>query len=268
MYLVTAVEMQAMDRGTIESYGIPGLVLMENAGRGATRALTCCFEDIERKKVAVIAGRGNNGGDGFVIARYLSQRGVNVIVYLLALKEEVQGDAAANLRLLEPLDVQVLEVKDKRAFKKQQSSMRHQDLWVDAILGTGLNSDVKGYFKTVIEFINALNKPVFAVDIPSGLNADTGQVCGVCIRAQTTATFAFAKIGHVLYPGATYTGDLEVIDIGIPNFIAEQINPRQHLITAAQIAAALPCRPPDAHKGHNGHLLVVAGSIGKLLYVF
>ena len=141
--------------------------------------------------------------------------------------------------------------------------MRHQDLWVDAILGTGLNSDVKGYFKTVIEFINALNKPVFAVDIPSGLNADTGQVCGVCIRAQTTATFAFAKIGHVLYPGATYTGDLEVIDIGIPNFIAEQINPRQHLITAAQIAAALPCRPPDAHKGHNGHLLVVAGSIGK-----
>ena len=263
MILVTANEMQAMDRQTIEDFGIPGMVLMESAGRGATRFLMQQFPDIENKKVAVIAGRGNNGGDGFVIARYLKQKGIQVQVYLLAVRDRVQGDALANLKLLKPLEVPVVEIPDEASFSKIKSEMHGLDLWIDAILGTGLKSDVKGYFKTIIDFINKLNKPVFAVDVPSGLNSDTGQPCGTCICAAATATFAYAKTGHMLYPGADYIGNLKIVDIGIPPHIAAAVGPRHFLSTAQLIRSHLIPRPADAHKGSTGHLLVIAGSIGK-----
>jgi len=263
MYLVTAGEMQAMDRRTIETFGLPGRLLMENAGRGAAQVLLETFPGLADKKVAVIAGRGNNGGDGFVIARYLLQKGVPVRVYLLAESKTVKGDAAANLKLLKPLGIPVDEIPDGSAFKQYKTAMRHQDIWVDAILGTGLKSDVEGYFREIIDFINARNKPVFSVDIPSGLDSDTGQPCGACIRAHTTATFGFTKIGHIVLPGAIYTGRLQIIDIGIPAYIAEEVAPAQYLLTAETIRSRLIPRAPDAHKGSTGHLLVVSGSPGK-----
>jgi len=263
MYLVTASEMQQMDRETIESFGIPGRVLMENAGLGATRVLLDKFDDIINKNVGVIAGHGNNGGDGFVIARYIAQKGSDVTVYLLAESARVKGDAAANLKLLAPLNVPVVEMPDEQSFLAHKTGMLHQEIWIDALLGTGLKSDVKGYFKKIIKFINDLSKPVFSVDIPSGLNSDTGQVCGSCIRAQATATFAFAKTGHILFPGAEYTGYLEIIDIGIPDYIAKSIRPKQHLLTQEKIRVAFRPRSPDAHKGTTGHVLVVSGSVGK-----
>ncbi|UCD77675.1 MAG: NAD(P)H-hydrate epimerase, partial [Desulfobacterales bacterium] len=210
MILVTASEMQQIDRRTIEEFGIPGMVLMENAGRGATRFMLEQFPDLQNQRVGVMAGRGNNGGDGFVIARYLKQKGIQVFVYLLADSKAVQGDAAANLRFLRPLDIPLFELPDEASFSRIKADLTGLDVWVDALLGTGLKSDVKGYFKTVIEFINDLDKPVFAVDIPSGLNSDTGQPCGTCIRARATATFAFAKIGHLVYPGADFSGALEI----------------------------------------------------------
>jgi NAD(P)H-hydrate epimerase len=263
MILVNAAEMQEMDRRTIESFGLPGRVLMENAGRGATRFLLEQFPDLKNKRFGIVAGRGNNGGDGFVIARYLAQSDIPVDVYLLAECNTVKGDAAANLKLLDPLKVPVTEIPDEASFKAHQSEMEDLDIWFDAILGTGLRSDVKGYFRNVINYINGLNKPIFAVDIPSGLNSDTGQPCGVCIRAEATATFAFAKIGHMVYPGADYTGRLKIVDIGIPPYIAKNIGPRQFMLTADLIGSYLIHRPPDAHKGTAGHLLVVAGSTGK-----
>jgi NAD(P)H-hydrate epimerase len=263
MILVTAKEMQEMDRKTIEDFGMPGMVLMENAGRGATRFLLEQFRGIENKRVGVIAGRGNNGGDGFVIARCLKQKGIQVHVYLLSEANRVQGDAAANLKLLQPLEVPVVAIPDKASFSKYQSEMAGLDVWVDAILGTGLKSDVKGYFKTIIEFINGLNKPVMAVDIPSGLNSDTGQACGVCIRAKATATFAFAKTGHIVHPGAAYVGSLKIVDIGIPSHIVNEVGPSQWLLTRKIIQSCLRPRVPDAHKGTTGHLLVIAGSPGK-----
>jgi len=263
MYLVTASEMQQMDRQTIESFGIPGRVLMENAGLGATRVLFEQFDTIIDKKVGVVAGRGNNGGDGFVIARYLAQKGSDVTVYLLAESASVKGDAAANLKLLLPLNLPVVEIPDEQSFLTHKTGMLHQEIWIDALLGTGLKSDVKGYFKKIIEFINDLSKPVFSVDIPSGLNSDTGQVCGACIRAQATATFAFAKTGHILFPGAEYTGYLEIIDIGIPDHIAKNIRPKQQLLTPERIRSTFEPRLPDAHKGTTGHVLVVSGSVGK-----
>ncbi len=263
MYLVTAGEMQEIDRQTIESFGLPGRVLMENAGMGATQILLKKFKGLINKKIGIVAGRGNNGGDGFVMARYLSRKGVSVTVYLLAKKSMVKGDAAENLNILSLLDISIIEMPDQKSFLKHKTSMLYQDIWIDAILGTGLKSDVKGYFRKIINFINSSDKPVFSVDTPSGLNADTGRPCGVCIKAHTTATFAFAKTGHLIFPGATYTGNLEIVDIGIPDYIVKNVGPGQFLITSDMVRAALQKRLPETHKGNTGHLLIIAGSTGK-----
>ena len=263
MILVTAGEMQEMDRQAIQDQGIPGLELMESAGRGATLALLDQFGDPAKAGVAIICGKGNNGGDGFVIARCLAEKGIKVGVYLLARKADVKGDAAVNLKRLSSLNPAVHEIPDEDTFLKTKASLSHYGLIVDAILGTGLTSEVRGFFKTVINFINSTGIAIFAVDISSGLNSDTGQPCGACIRAQGTATFAMAKIGHFTYPGAEYTGKLEIIDIGIPQSVVKDVGPKQYLLTAEQIRGYLQPRPTDTHKGRTGHLLVVAGSTGK-----
>jgi ADP-dependent NAD(P)H-hydrate dehydratase / NAD(P)H-hydrate epimerase len=263
MIVVTAAQMQAIDRKTIEEIGIPGRVLMENAGRGATR---CFLEQIYSAgpgRVGVLAGRGNNGGDGFVIARYLAQQDIDVKVFLLSTRDSVQGDAAANLHLLSALNVPVVEIADAPRFAAQQAHMRHFRYWIDALLGTGLNSEIHGYFKEVLHFINALERPVFAVDIPSGLNSDTGQICGAAIRAAATATFGHVKIGHLVQPGASCCGRVELIDIGIPRSISEMVDSGQHLITGSQVQAWLPRRGTESHKGSSGHALIVAGAPGK-----
>ncbi len=263
MIVVTAAQMQTMDRRTIEEFGIPGRVLMENAGRGATRSFLDRVYLTGAGRVGVMAGRGNNGGDGFVMARYLAQRDIDVKVFLLSTIDLVQGDAAANLNLLSAMGVPVVEIPDADSFSAQLTEMRHMAYWIDAVLGTGLKSNVRGYYRQVIEFINSTRRPVLAVDIPSGLDADTGQPRGVSIRAGATATFAFAKIGHVLYPGAQYCGAVDVIDIGIPSTISAKESIDQQLITGQHIQTILAQRPPEMHKGGAGHTLIVAGATGK-----
>lgn len=263
MYLVTANEMQQMDRTTIETLGIPGRLLMENAGRGATAFF---LETIYRHapgSVGVLAGRGNNGGDGFVMARYLHQKKIPVTVYILADQNRIEGDAATNLSLLKTMGVPIAEVADEERFQAAKTSMIHQQAWIDAILGTGLNSDVRGHLQNAIRFVNQQGRPVFSVDIPSGLNADNGQICGICIKAAATATFGFAKVGHLTYPGRNLTGELKVIEIGIPPSAAKRIGCRQHLITPCSLSSTMPNRSITAHKGNSGHVLILAGSPGK-----
>jgi len=262
MILVTAGEMQEMDRQTIETFGIPGKMLMENAGRGATQIFVDHFRE-KAGRVCILAGKGNNGGDGFVMARYLSQMGLRVEVYLLSLKEGISGDAGWNLHLLNPLKIPIYEIPDVSLFSKYQPHIKQNDVLIDAILGTGLKSDVRGYFKEVIDFINNSNIPVFSVDMPSGLNSDTGEICGKCIQAEITATFGFPKTGHFLYPGRTLTGKLRTVDIGIPNFIIDKVDPFHQLVTPEYLLNYIKERPPESHKGNTGHLLVIAGSPGK-----
>jgi len=151
MFIVTANQMQRLDRETIDAFGIPGRVLMENAGRGATSAFLHRIYSEGQGRVGVLAGRGNNGGDGFVMARYLSQKKIDVTVFLLSISDRVSGDASENLKLLKASNVKVVEIPDKEHFAARQSHMRHIPYWIDALLGTGLNSDVKGYFRQVIE---------------------------------------------------------------------------------------------------------------------
>ncbi len=268
MFLVTANQMQEIDKKAIESFGIPGLVLMENAGRGAFDYLIRKFKDIQSKKVAVLAGRGNNGGDGFVIARYLMEKKIFVTIFLLSSKDKVTGDAKTNMALAQKCCDQygncaIIEIPDGDTFLTQKDSIARHDLFIDAILGTGLNSDVRGFFKDVIELLNSSQHPVFSVDIPSGLHSDSGKPLGAAVRANATATFAFAKAGHILYPGNRYTGDLEIIDIGIPKFIARQKKIELFLIEKKSVQACFSPRKFQSHKGSYGHLLVIGGSTGK-----
>jgi NAD(P)H-hydrate epimerase len=263
MYLVTADEMQQMDRETIDTFGIPGRVLMENAGRGATVFFLQTVFRHHPGNVGIAAGRGNNGGDGFVMARYLHQKGIPATVFLLSERDRIKGDAAANLNLLDAMGVPVVELTDITDFDAHKAMLTGQHTWIDAILGTGLSSDVRGYFRTAIDFINRQGRPVFAVDIASGLNADTGQICGTCIQATATATFGFAKVGHLCFPGRTLTGRLKVVEIGIPPHVAVDVGCHQHLITPGSLKHHFPDRSPTAHKGQTGHLLVLAGSPGK-----
>ncbi|WDP87130.1 MAG: NAD(P)H-hydrate dehydratase [Desulfobacter sp.] len=268
MILVTAAQMQAMDQKTIHEFGIPGRVLMENTGRGALEMLVDLFDPIENHRVAIVAGRGNNGGDGFVIGRYLMEMGVSVSFFLLSDRNRVTGDAKANMALAETLlaqhpDSQFIEIPDAPAFNRYFEHLLDHDLFVDAIFGTGLNSDIRGFFEEVITCLNQSGKPVFSVDIPSGIHADTGKVCGVAIEADATATFGFAKAGQVLYPGNFHTNDLEIIDIGIPGHIAKAETPTLFLPEIKEVASLLPPRAFVSHKGNFGHVMVLAGSPGK-----
>lgn len=263
MILVTSGEMQTLDRWTIERFGLPGRLLMENAGREAARVLLAHFAAEARRGVGIAAGCGNNGGDGFVVARCLAQQGYPVQVFLLGAAERLRGEAAANLALLKPLAVPVAEAADAAALKALQPEMGRPAVWVDALLGTGLNAEVRGVHRDLIELINHSGRPVLAVDIPSGVDADTGRIWGAAVQATVTVTFGFAKIGQALFPGAEKTGRLEIVDIGIPPHLAAEIAPRHRLLTASLAHAGLPWRAADAHKGLSGHLLVVAGSPGK-----
>ncbi|MFO7706696.1 MAG: NAD(P)H-hydrate dehydratase [Desulfobacterales bacterium] len=263
MILVTSKEMQALDRLTIESFGLPGRVLMEIAGRETAQVLLAHFAADARQGVGIAAGCGNNGGDGFVVARCLAQQGYPVRVFLIGNVDRLKGEAAANLALLKTLAVPVAAIPDAATLTSRQPEMDRVAVWVDALLGTGLNAEVRGVLRDAIEFINRSRRPVLAVDIPSGVSADTGHICGAAVRAAVTVTFGLAKIGHAVLPGSEMSGQLKVVDIGIPPHLVEQIGPRHHLLTASRACEGLPRRPADAHKGLTGHLLLVAGSPGK-----
>lgn len=264
MKIATADQMKDLDRRAIQECGIPGIVLMENAGRGAAELLVRYFPQAHEGTVAVLAGRGNNGGDGFVIARHLKNWGIRTKVYLFASVDDVGGDALTNLQIWLKMGGEFMEVPYKGNFTRIKKEVAKARLFVDAVFGTGLNAEVKGFFKEVISFINALPQPVVAVDIPSGLDATEGRVLGTAIRADLTATFGLAKIGQVLEPGARHVGRLEVVDIGIPRTFIEEADIRTHLLDPAELNLdLLTPRPLQAHKGDYGHLVVLAGSPGK-----
>ncbi|MEO8602297.1 MAG: NAD(P)H-hydrate dehydratase, partial [bacterium] len=264
MQLVTAAEMRALDAATIAA-GTPGHVLMERAGQGAVRVLLEAFPPLRRKgrRVLVVAGKGNNGGDGFVVARLLRARGLVVEVVLLADVAAVSGDAARNLNAWRRGRGRIVEISDAGGLAQLAASAARADLIVDAIFGTGLNSPVQGLPAQAIELINGCGVPVLAIDIPSGLDADTGLPLGSCVQAAATATFGFAKIGQALYPGAELCGRLAVVDIGLLPAAIAAAPPRAALLDAAQVGRLVPRRRRDAHKGNAGHVLIIAGSFGK-----
>ena len=217
-----------------------------------------------RGRVAIIAGKGNNGGDGFVVARHLVNSGARAVVYLLARPEELKGDAATNARIWSRMGGGTVTILSKKGLEKHAPSIGRSCVVVDAIFGTGLAKPVKGLCAEVIEFINSLTKAsIISVDIPSGIDASTGAVLGCAVTADITATMAMTKIGLCQLPGSAHAGRVEVVDIGVPRSLVEDPSIRWNLTDDTVVSGLLRPRPAGAHKGSNGHLVVVAGSPGK-----
>ncbi|HTF94412.1 MAG TPA: NAD(P)H-hydrate dehydratase [Verrucomicrobiae bacterium] len=262
MLVVTAEEMREMDRLTIQKYQVPSLTLMERAGEGIARAILERFGRVAKKGVLVVAGKGNNGGDGFVVARLLKKERIPCEVALLAHKEDLSPDAGHNLRAFLKLKGKVAEI-DGTHLELLDQRIGKNAVIVDAILGTGMKSEVRGLFADAITLMNASGLPIVAVDIPSGLDSDRGTPLGVAIQAEMTVALGYPKLGEVIYPGLNYVGDLAICDIGIvPEALAE-VAPKIELLERETIRWLVPRREPDTHKGTYGHLLIVAGSRGK-----
>ncbi len=260
MRVATAQQMRAIDRFTIDQCGVPGAVLMENAGRAVFDAVC----ELMRERgiagpVAVVCGKGNNGGDGMVAARWLRNKGHEVKVALLCRGDELSGDAALNYAAAKAFGVEIIETPtadDLRAMLAQAAVI------VDAVLGTGIRGEVTGPARAAIELMNEAAAPVVSVDIPSGVNADTGAICGVAVRAEVTVTFGLPKVGNVVYPGAGWGGRLIVADISLAPHALDNERINTWLIDAELAAKGLPRRFADMHKGDAGRVLVVAGSRG------
>jgi NAD(P)H-hydrate epimerase len=264
MKVATAEQMQELDRKAIEVYRIPGIVLMENAGRGAAEVITNTFPDLQKKRVAIVAGKGNNGGDGFVIGRYLLNKGIPIKVFLLTDPKSLRGDAETNYQIFARMKGEVISIPSSKDYQKVKKDLEKFDLLIDGIFGTGLDAEVRGYYREVIDHLNTLKKPIVAIDIPSGLAADTGKPLGTAIRASLTLTFGLPKVGHLISPGIDYVGDLKVIDIGIPKSLVDEEKIQTYLLEEDEIRKWLSIpRHLDTHKGDYGHLLVIAGSVGK-----
>ena len=254
MKVVTAQEMREIDRKTIRKFRVPGHVLMERAGVAVAGRVKKLFA---RKKTIVLAGSGNNGGDGLVAARELFKSHWNVKVLLFGKKDRLNPECLAQLRIAKQVGVPV-EFRTGIAEKDL-----HGAVVVDAMLGTGLNKDVEGSMAKVVTFLNDSGSPVVSVDIPSGISSDSGQVMGVAVKAGYTVTFGLPKRGHLLYPGADHTGRLFIEDIGFPEDLLTSEGIKTELLEKETLACLVPERPKYSHKGDYGHVLIVAGSRGK-----
>ena len=210
-------EVRAFDRWAIDTLGLPGVVLMENAGRSCAELIKDKLKHISKPKVCIFCGTGNNGGDGSVIARHLINSGFNVVVVLCGDRDKVKGDAKINLDVLERLgqSIEKLDIHDAGVNSRIEELAAGADMLVDAVFGTGLTGQLSNEYKVLIESINAQNRPILAVDIPSGLDCDTGQPLGAAVKASYTVTFVAVKKGFTTNSAAQYTGEVFVASIGV-----------------------------------------------------
>ena len=262
MKIVTGTEMQTLDRRTITEAHIPSAILMERAGEGIVRHLEQHCRPLRGKTITILCGKGNNGGDGLVVARLLHRRRARIHVMLLTPITDLSRDTAAMYR-------RFIRVAGRSAIIRFRSAdqarplLASSDILIDALLGTGLSSVVTGTYREAIDVINSAGKPVIAVDIPSGLQADTGAILGRAIRATLTITCGLPKLGLYVNEGIDQAGIVRVVDIGIPSAYVDAIESRTLLLTSDSAFRSLPERIPSSHKGTFGHAGIIAGSVGK-----
>jgi len=256
--LVTGGQMAEIDRCSIEVHGIPGHQLMAQAGERVVEAMRDRWPGLETRSFAVVCGQGNNGGDGFVVARLLHQAGATVSVLTSGEPDRATGDAGHHLRLLRQAGIQPMSFPAHGGV----TQLQEVDAVVDSLLGTGMRGPARAPADHIIEQMNLAAAPVVAVDLPSGLEADTGRAQGACVNATLTVTFGLPKVGHLLYPGRSHCGDLRIADIGFPSEAIGDCPARSFLIAEEAVARAIPQRPADAHKGSCGSVAVLAGSVG------
>ena len=270
MQILLAEEMRALDRAAEEEIGIPGLVLMENAGRAVADAAEKLLGACRHKKVLIFAGKGNNGVDGSGAGRWLHNRGAEVTLVLACAAEELSGSAADELQYYIACGATVLEVTDaddNLRFAEIENLALRADLLIDALLGTGFSGKMRSLFLRLCGCINRAKEKnpacsILAVDIPTGVNADTGEADGSAVKADATVTMALPKLGLYLYPGAEHAGTIQVADIGMPSSLLKETEGNRILIEKELVQTMLPDRPKNAHKGSAGRVAVVAGSYG------
>src|SRR4030095_7153284 len=253
MRILTAAQMREADRYTIDEIGIPALVRMENAGRQVVAAIESTYESRLDGRVAVLCGRGNNGGDGFVVARTLLQHGIEASVFVVGGVADIHGDARTNLDILGRLGVTVVEIADEQSWELHFSEISQCTLIVDAMFGTGLKNGLSGMLETVVADVNASDIPIVAIALPSGLSSDTPHLVGDCIDASMTVTLAAPKLPLVLPPGEAHAGDVVIAHIGIPHEVIDGVE-GQHieLLTPEQLRDLVEPRAPDSHTGDFG----------------
>jgi len=266
MYVLTPEEMREFDRYTIEELGVLQEILMENAGRSVYSAIKALYGyPLGDASAVVIAGKGNNGGDGLVVARYLSQDVEELFIYLVGKKADLKGSPRRNLEILEKMGIEIIEIDeeliDEELEEEIEENILGADVIVDALFGTGFRGEAEGIYAELIGAINASDAFITSVDIPSGVNSKTGEVVGDAVIADITVTMAFPKTGHFLYPGKLFTGELIVADIGIPRNIAEG-RIKRATVEEDDVLEVLPVRLGYEHKGDVGRVLVIAGSRG------
>jgi NAD(P)H-hydrate epimerase len=263
MEILSGDQMRRVDRRAIESMGISSLLLMESAGRGIAQAMLADVADLASRKVLVICGKGNNGGDGLVVARHLVRYGVDTRVILLTRHDELSGDPVVNYRAAMASGVEVVEAPDATSWSEIRPLLDDAPLIVDAILGTGVRGGARGLAAQVIGDLNQARCDIVSVDLPSGLNADKSSVEGEAVSAERTYALCRPKLAHVLPPASPRAGRWKVVPIGIPDSAVEAEGSRIEWLDAEPAGRLLARRHPGSHKGTFGHLLAVAGSRGK-----
>lgn len=262
MKIVTGTEMQTLDRRTITDAHVPSTVLMERAGEGVVKHLEEHYGPARGKTITILCGKGNNGGDGLVVARLLHRRRARIRVVLLSPITDLSRDAATMYRRLIRVTGRTTVVRFVSA-EQARPLLVSSDILIDALLGTGLSSTVTGIYREAIELINSTGKPVIAIDIPSGLHADSGTILGHAIRATWTVACGLPKLGLYVNAGIDHAGTTHVVDIGIPHAYVDAIESKTLLLTRDDAFKPLPIRTPSSHKGTFGHAGIIAGSVGK-----
>ena len=260
--IVSAAQMQALDRRTIEEAGVPGTTLMERAGAGVVACLQRQLGQLRGKTVTILCGKGNNGGDGFVVARLLHKQRAKVQVLTLAPATALSRDAATMYRRLVRAAGKAV-LKPFSSASQVQALLEKSDVIIDALLGTGLASSVTDRYADAIESINQAQRLTLAVDLPSGIHADSGAVLGRAVKADLTVTFGLPKLGLFQNQGIDHAGRVEIVDIGIPQNYVDAMESRIHLISDSFVHSVLPPRRLSGHKGTFGHAGIIAGSVGK-----
>lgn len=262
MKLLTAEQMRLLDETAIKSVGIPGVVLMENASHDLYDVIDNEFHPLRGKKVAIVCGKGNNGGDGFAVARHLLLAGAEPMVFLAARRKDVSGDAKTNLDICRNLKISIEEVHNAKHLAAMSKALKSAVVVVDALLGTGVKGPVKPAYLSIINAINKCGKPVVSVDVPSGISVNDGRVFNGAVHANFTVTFGAPKIGLFIQPAASRSGLVCISDIGIPPALLEKVRNEATLFTGELAAGALGVRAETSHKGDCGKVLVVGGSKG------
>ena len=263
MKIALAKQMREIDKKAIEDYGINELALMETAGQKTADAVCHVLKDASKKSVCVLAGSGNNGGDAFVAARYLSNLGARIKIFMIGNKNSRTDSLNVQIKIIRSMGMEIQVLENDRAWERLQVTLRFSDIIIDGILGTGFTGQLRPSVLRLVRLVNSTNKPVVSIDLPTGVEADSGQIGEAAIKATCTITLGMPKIGHFICPGASHVGELLINDIGIPAQLLnlnEEIH--QTVINDELAITLLPARPKDAHKGSVGKVLVIAGSTG------